>query len=178
MRLFQSIVCAWLTSGFLATPSNAADTWLLSCKLERFPCHLVGDALILWLWPDDRVTGTVRLGAVTGVSLVVGNHRIFLSAERDFLLSPHHQSYLGTNEAWFLIEFADGAILRQAAPSLSKLFDSPESKQHPDSVLDHLAARQDLLENAPVALLPSTKPQVEFAIRSQGGNSIYSPTGR
>ncbi|GGE54188.1 hypothetical protein GCM10011517_22240 [Actibacterium pelagium] len=86
-------------------------------------------------------------------------------------LTEFHLALLASPRARIELEFSDKKILVLSGPSLVRAIQAlpaPDTSPIPGP-LSKFAAEADQRIAAPGFLVPSTKPQVEFSIRSQGG---------
>lgn len=164
----------------LGTRAIADSFWVASCSPKAFPCHVSGGAIVIWRDGQGQLQGLVRHPDAAGVFVRNGNLRWLLGAGGQFSLTESHQYLFTRPGSEIEVEFSDTKILKHPASSLSNAIISL-----PTSLTDevpapsaHLSSEADQRSAAPSYLVPSTKPQAEFAIRSQGGQSIFTETGR
>lgn len=180
-------------SAAFALSPETPPVWTVRCALPLRDCVARSGALVLRVGPD----GSARLSAFTGgpdASITIRQSNRAYERNRLFSapLHPDDVALLDAPSAMLVIDTPAAVILRSPTGGIAEVIaylawvQGPEAQLLRDArlwprdgtldtskmsvaVLERYMEAQRRMETGPETLVPYTKPQVEFAIRAQGG---------
>ena len=155
--------------------------WLVECPSANL-CLTKSEDVYLWSEASGTVHVRLRFSNVKSVQLRQSNQRRELSNSTEFQMERFILEELQSGPGLLTIEYQDGSTKHISTLSLQKGIKALFARLGPVALplpsLHHHATAQDRRLYPPEIGVPYTKPQIEFAIRAQGGTTFFDDTGR
>lgn len=186
---------------FTRTGSRQTTLWRVECERPLRNCIALTPGLVLRVVRDDLLQFATSVQGDSRVSIQEKNYTRDVTGS--FFAPMRHEaiSHLSGSKSFIVIERDGHLLFRQSTAHLDRVADyliwingldvkaEQDARLWPDKNALKVEATNDggleryemmgiAPSNQPRQMVPNSKPQSEFAIRSQGGTSYFSETGR
>lgn len=188
----------------LQSPLDASDRgkqqspWSIQCYQSAHNCIARAPGMALWLDHELGLRFSVAAGSNARISIQERNYTTDAPKILSSALTKNDIHRLSQPNSFIVVEEMGKVIFRNSTFGLDQIYASLlKANGGRDPIewgpVSELKAEEQDAESAylprhslsaagatefPQKLLPSNKPQSEFAIRAQGGNSFFSETGQ